>query len=202
MHIKRGRKLQEMLDTRNLSTKKPKRCVKRIFFHSSLRMDTCLLRDAVSWHGIWCTASYSEATDQWFWLKMKLRNNMHRMLIEYWHMWLVFTTLDPKLNIFSLVFMNIAFAKKKKKSRDKCSGDKCAGERPWKQFQYHTAWGGWAHDISALQSAAPALSLSNSLASHQELDLIFTLEYKLVQHTDCSSDSASLSPTMHCSQVS
>lgn len=116
MHIKRGRKLQEMLDTRNLSTKKPKRCVKRIFFHSSLRMDTCLLRDAVSWHGIWCTASYSEATDQWFWLKMKLRNNMHRMLIEYWHMWLVFTTLDPKLNIFSLVFMNIAFAKKKKKS--------------------------------------------------------------------------------------
>lgn len=61
--------------------------------------------------------------------------------------------------------------------------------------------------ISVLQSVSPALTLCSSLASYQELDLIFTLEYKLVQHTACrtaelSSDSACLNPTMHYSQVS
>lgn len=39
--------------------------------------------------------------------------------------------------------------------------------------------------ISVLQSASLALTLCNCLASYQKLDLIFTLEYKLVQHTDC-----------------
>lgn len=38
--------------------------------------------------------------------------------------------------------------------------------------------------ISALQSASTELTLCNSLASHQELDLISPLGYKLVQHTD------------------
>lgn len=61
--------------------------------------------------------------------------------------------------------------------------------------------------ILALQSVSLALTLCNSLASYQELDLIFTLEYKLVQHADyripeLSSDSACLNPTMCYSQVS
>ena len=61
--------------------------------------------------------------------------------------------------------------------------------------------------ISTLQSVSLAFALCNSLASYQELDLIFTLEYKLVQHIDCripelGSDSACPNPTTHYSQVS
>lgn len=41
--------------------------------------------------------------------------------------------------------------------------------------------------ISALQSASTELTLCNSLASYQELDLISPLGYKLVQHTTADS---------------